>query len=419
MTIQPDSAIIRNGTWLAAATNGQSPRRAKPGTALVTASLVSGDQVARVMFPTKSGQTAPIVLIDGGNGALKIIVPLYQSEQVSPMLYARRIETCHGRPIQTRDAASRQLQYQIDHALAIRIGDPDRAQIQIPPGTTAARYADGMYRQIICAAVVETLREAGWTPETASTIYLGYALPSNDYTSTGEIRADAADAVRTLSGMISVRRTNKADEQDWAIRVAGIYVGEQSYGVYYGLSRTYAHQIAISGFSSLRTLDIGYGHTHGQIVDIGEDGSDTTRSWEIESGMRIAAEQLVTLVSERYQDKIDQAQAQIALRTGTYTLGVGDIDCSDLVVDAIAYAAPRIISAAEASGMADPRGALLISGGGAAHPAMRQHLAKWLDNSARAKRPNFIVSDMIVGFANAIGMYGYISNRIAKARPWR
>lgn len=413
------TTMIDPRSWLGLAAAGTQ----KSQKSLITAPLTDGKtSTAWHTIPTKHGRRALLVALDAGNGAAKIVVPQAQADQSQPpQLHASRIDAVYSiaRAANSEDGHTT---YQIDGSPII-IGNPHLFGVTpLPTGNTVDRFGDPMYRQFVLAAIVRALAEAGHSPEQADRhpiyIYLAYAAPSDEFGTGGKVSQATAEALATIRPVIDgraetvkVMRMSGGKAETWPIHIVDLRALPQSQGIYNAITYDIERR-AVLDVSRMLTLDIGFGHTQLTQTTINEQGKAVHQVQQIgEGGVEIIAAELIKQAGAA---QLNNADAQVIIATGK---DADKRDRSAIRDRAIEIAGPKMLQAADKVALQTRSGHLVVTGGGAAIPALRAMLADRLRH--RDQEITTIVPAEVAGYATAIGIYAYYYAMLRTLKPWQ
>lgn len=394
-------------TWLDLAGDGQV-KNIGSSPALFSPPLGVDGRSFRDLPVAHSKSRAPVVMVDGGNGGLKIAV-MVAGDDVRFMV--RRFEACVA-PLRNNRSIFKPLAYSVDGGRELRIGNPDDLDARpIRIGSTAQRIADKEYVAFLSSAIVDTLVSAGWQVGKKQPVYLGYAVPGDEIV-TGSATDETKAALRAIKDTpinVSWRSTDRGDGST-ELRFVGITPVSQTGGILYGLTRDVMGATA-SKIMQANTLDIGFGHT--QLFRSEVNGERTVVSGDVLGyGMTGIADALISVVKEKLRIDITAAQAQKAIITKLITAGI-EIDVSAEVQQAVDIAGEELLQKADKA-IGDNRSYLIVAGGGSVA------LRRMIEDRTANRRPGstMIVPAKVAPFAGAIGNFAYLVHYLNAKKPW-
>lgn len=406
--------LINPNSWLGVALQGSAPNE----TTLISGPLVSpkGKKFPQT-FPTRRSGPGILVVIDGGNGALKISTLMAPNVDEPPRLLMRRVEVCYALARQVRTGAPVKT-FTVNGGVPIRIGQPFVSGAQsIRTGSTAERMNTGFYRDIMFSAIADTLHEAGYQPDKDKPlpIYLGYIIPTDEFSNNAVI-ATTDDALKSLRGTeFVVQRSDRNGSHKWNILVENTGFAPQTQGVFYALQRGIFADVVLEGITRLKTLDIGFGHEQILTVEF-DEGEMTTSGGVIGKGMILVAERLIELVDAKYGVVLNHAQAQYAIITNK--IDVGQIhEVPELVKQALDEVGEVILQKADNDAFTDQLATLICSGGGTIK--LEQAIHQRIKLAKRRDGTSLVLPAKVAAWANNLGGFARISHEIMRVQPWK
>lgn len=395
-------------TWFDVAENGQV-KNIGPSPALFGPSLGIDNKMFRDLPVAHSKSRAPIVMVDGGNGGLKIAVMMAGDDL---RFVARRVESCVA-PLRNNRSSYKPLAYAVNGGREFRIGNPDDTDARpIRIGSTAQRIADKEYVAFLLSAIVDTLIVAGWSVGKKQNIYLGYAVPGDEIVN-GAATDETKAALRTIKDVpLNVCWSGTDREGSTELRLVGITPISQTGGILYGLTRDIFGASA-SKIVQANTLDIGFGHT--QLFRSEVNGDRTVTSGDILGyGMTSVADSLILIVKEKLGIDITSAQAQHAIISKAITAGIVH-DVSAEVEQAIDIAGEELLQKADKA-ISDNRSWLVVAGGGSV--ALRSMIEERAAAAHRPQGSTKIIPAKVAPFAGVIGNFAYLIHSLNSRKPW-
>lgn len=402
---------IQPTSWLGLASAGDKPTT----TSLITAPLIGARGHIPRVFPAGSNTPAVLVVVDGGSSTLKIAVLVVDSDNtVAPRLLMRQVDVCYVIAEQ-RLRSTQAKTFQVNGGTAIHIGNPLVNTVQyIPTGTTAERMANTSYRDILFAAITDSLIVAGYQAASMP-IYLGYVVPIEDYID-DDLIPETKSALESLSGQtITVDRRDQNGTQRWSLQIVSTLAALQTHAIFYAMQRGVSGETVLEGITTSKVLDIGFEYIQMLSVNF-EDDTLSVSGEAIERGMILITESLIESVQEKYHIVINDEQAKHALVTNRCVFPDGTVqDITECVDEAVDKAGSSVLEPIEQEALTDDTALIVYGGGGAVKLAaaieQRIELEEWREGST------LVLPASIASWANIIGGYASIAHQLMGMPP--
>lgn len=207
---------------------------------------------------------------DSGNDAFKGAV----LRAVHPSLCSHRIVTAYA-PSKTIRAGERPTSWRVDGSEEFLIEEDallSKTIEDLPIGLTEERLGDDRYRSFLFAAIVETLKQAGYAPTGPNGehyLYIGFGVPNEEIALQGIKPAVAAALQIIFNRRITVQRTGSDGETTtWNVRLVEVNPFPQSLGSFFAWYYRLDGSAVETDILRYVSLDFGGGHLHRADIDI-------------------------------------------------------------------------------------------------------------------------------------------------------
>jgi hypothetical protein len=316
-------------------------------------------------------ETQAIVLsVDNGNDALKASV----IDAYGPFLRSQRIVTAYA-PAPVVRAGDKPVSFKVGNSKEFLIGDDALASRDIedlPIGLTEERLTHDRFRHYFCAACVEALACANYSPTGTMGehhIYLQFGMP-NEEISVGGIKAEAAAALQTiLNKRIAVQRIGSDNAvATWNIRFIEINPFPQSLGSFFAWYYRIDGSSIDTDILRFVSLDFGGGHLHQSNIDLiykpGAKRPSVRMGGElIGGGTKAMAQDLQRTIREKRKTSLELVECRQALITRHAPINGRNRSVADLIDEIVAEHAQKVFVKISET-IQESRNYLMFTGGG-------------------------------------------------------